>query len=162
MALQIVKGYVPGIIGDVTRLHAVYYYQHWGFGLTFETQIAEGMVAFMGRYDDDRDGIWTVSRDDQIQACIVIDGINADTDGARLCWFIIGSGLRGQGIGRKLMQSAMDFCDDKGYKKVTLGTFSGLDTARHLYESFGFVLKNEAETDQWGPTVLGQDFERIT
>jgi len=115
----------------------------------------------MREYDDKRDGIWTVSQDKQVQACIVIDGKNADTDGARLRWFVIGVALRGQGIGRQQMQTAINFCDDNSYQKVALGTFKGLDAARHLYESFGFVLVHEEETSQWGPKVLGQHFVRV-
>ena len=162
MEHTITKGYVRGIIADVTRLHAVYYYDNWGFDLYFEMLIAEGMVAFMRDYDDTRDGIWTVSVDGQIEACIVIDGKKADTDGARLRLFIIGDKLRGQGLGRKLMQTAIDFCDNNGYARVTLGTFAGLDVARHLYESFGFELKHEEENTTWGNPVREQHFERDT
>lgn len=161
MEHNITKGYVRGIIGDVTRLNAIYYYDHWGFELYFETLIAEGLVAFMRDYDNARDGIWTVSLDGQVEACIVIDGKKATTDGARLRWFIIGDALRGQGIGRKLMQTAIDFCDEKGYTRVTLGTFAGLNAARHLYESFGFELKHEKpESNRWGKPVREQHFER--
>jgi hypothetical protein len=38
-------------------------------------------------------------------------------------------------------------------------TFTGLDSAKHLYESFGFVLREEWEDAHWGKTVLAQKFE---
>ncbi|MFP3710951.1 MarR family transcriptional regulator, partial [Paraburkholderia sp. SIMBA_009] len=41
-----------------------------------------------------------------------------------------------------------------------LWTFKGLDAARHLYESAGFVLTQEAEGTQWGGAVVEQRFSR--
>jgi hypothetical protein len=42
---------------------------------------------------------------------------------------------------------------------VVLGTFSGLDAARHLYEDFGFRKTLERPSTQWGPEVLEQHWE---
>lgn len=46
-------------------------------------------------------------------------------------------------------------------KLVQLWTFSGLSAARKLYENFGFKLTNEWQGDQWGRTMLEQQFTRI-
>ena len=43
------------------------------------------------------------------------------------------------------MQEAVSFCKRVGYKRVYLTTFSGLSTARHLYEKFGFKLYHEED-----------------
>ena len=163
MEHTIVKGYVRGIIGDVIRLNAVYYYENWGFDLFFEAQIAGDIVKFMQNYDDDRDGIWTVSVDGYIEGCIAIDDSGAQSDNTRLRMFMMSDKLRGQGYGRKLMQTAINFCDEKKYTQVTLGTFAELDAARHLYESFGFKLTHEEpESSRWGKPVREQHFERVT
>ena len=45
--------------------------------------------------------------------------------------------LRGRSFGRRMMTAAMDFARNR-YARVRLGTFAGLDAARHLYEAFGF------------------------
>jgi hypothetical protein len=37
----------------------------------------------------------------------------------------------------------MNFCDSQNFAAVQLWTFSGLDAARRLYESFGFRLTKE-------------------
>ena len=72
---------------------------------------------------------------------------------------IIDDALRGSGIGRQLMARAMAFVDDK-YDETYLWTFKSLDAARHLYESFGFTLTDEAEGTQWGTSVTEQRFTR--
>jgi hypothetical protein len=38
------------------------------------------------------------------------------------------------------MQAALTFCGQCGFQRVYLTTFAGLNTARHLYEKFGFRL----------------------
>lgn len=143
--LDIVRGYVVGMIGDITRLHAHYYHKNWGFGYDFEAEIAHHIATFLQRYDPQRDAIWTVSQAQQVVASIIIDGSIAEAGEARLRFFIVGDTLRGQGIGNKLMQIAMAFCDEKQFKRVELKTFAGLDAACHLYKKFGFVVYNETE-----------------
>ena len=66
--------------------------------------------------------------------------MHAENEGAHLRWFIISDILRGKGVGRKLINRAIDFCKSKGYKKTYLWTFDGLNAARHLYENAGFKL----------------------
>ncbi|WP_052737959.1 N-acetyltransferase [Bacillus sp. SA1-12] len=44
---------------------------------------------------------------------------------------------RQKGIGKKLMQAALNDFKNQGYKKVLLNVFSG-NPAKHLYEQLGF------------------------
>jgi hypothetical protein len=54
----------------------------------------------------------------------------------------------------------MNFCDSQNFAAVQLWTFSGLDAARRLYESFGFRLTKEWQGEQWGSEMLEQQFTR--
>jgi len=155
----ILKGYRPGVIGRMAELHATYYYENWGFGLFFEAKVATELSEFLSRYDESRDGFWTLSLNHQIKGGIAIDGIKAMTDGAHLRWFILSPEVRGRGFGRRLMEEALSFCKKNDYKRVYLHTFEGLNPARHLYEKFGFELVQQAEGMQWGAAVIEQKFE---
>ncbi len=53
----------------------------------------------------------------------------------------------------------MDFCRGRGYSKIYLWTFQGLDAARHLYQQAGFRLLKEQPGTQWGTAVSEQYFE---
>lgn len=64
------------------------------------------------------------------------------------------------GVGRALLARAMAFVDALDIDETYLWTFKGLDAARHLYESAGFVLTQEAEGTQWGGVVVEQRFSR--
>lgn len=154
----ILNGYRPGAIGRVAQLHGEYYHRHWGFGLFFEAKVATELSAFFSRYDDTRDGFWTAAAADRLEGAIVIDGRDAEGEGAHLRWFIVSGGLRGRGAGNRLMETAIAFCRRKGYPSVYLWTFEGLSAARHLYEKHGFALVEQRPGAQWGITVNEQRF----
>ena len=151
-------GYIPGAIGRIAELHAIYYHQKWGFGKFFEAKVASELSEFINRFNQAQDGFWTVCLNDQVEGSITIDGIKAESEGAHLRWFILSSKLRGRGFGNKLMEEAIRFCKKRQYRRVYLWTFEGLDAARHLYEKFGFSLVYEQEGRQWGTKVDEQKF----
>ncbi|MDQ5986839.1 MAG: hypothetical protein CSYNP_02572 [Syntrophus sp. SKADARSKE-3] len=157
--IEIVKGYVPGSIGRVAELHGTYYHRHWSFSLFFEARVATELAAFLGRYDQRRDGFWVAMQEGRIEGSIAIDGLHAEEQGAHLRWFIVSDALRGKGIGKILMNAAIGFCRDTGYERVYLCTFEGLNTARHLYEKAGFRLVEQQMGAQWGTEVNEQRFE---
>lgn len=151
-------GYVPGAIGRVSELHAKYYHENWGFGQFFEAKVATELSEFLNRFDQERDGFWTVCLKNRVEGSIAIDGLKAESEGAHLRWFITSSELRGRGFGNQLMESAVNFCRYNQYQRIYLWTFEGLDAARHLYEKFGFRLVQELEGAQWGTQVIEQKF----
>lgn len=157
--MEIVKGYLPGAIGRIVELHGTYYHKTWGFGLFFETKVARELSEFLTRFNESRDGFWTVYKNDRVEGSIVIDGIKAALEGAHLRWFILSPELRGHGLGHRLLEKAISFCKEKGYPSIYLWTFEGLHPARHLYEKFGFKLVWQGEGTQWGTKVTEQRFE---
>ena len=157
--VEIVRGYVPGTIGRVAELHGTYYHDHWGFGLFFEAKVATELSAFFGRYDEGRDGFWTALMGGRVEGSIAIDAVHAQSEGAHLRWFIMSDALRGRGIGHRLINPAIDFCRNKGYKRVYLWSFEGLDAARHLYDKIGFRVVEQHRGNQWGVEVNEQRFE---
>lgn len=159
MSVSIDRGYIPGCIGRISELHALYYSTLIGFGLFFEARVARELAEFCSRYDDQRDGLWLATLDGRIHGAIAIDGLHADGEGAHLRWFITSDEIRGRGVGTSLISAAMNFCREKGYRRVYLSTFSGLDAARHLYEKFGFKLVSQQRGSQWGVEVDEQVFE---
>jgi len=157
--VEIVKGYIPGSIGRVAELHGTYYHDHWDFSVFFEAKVATEISGFLGRYNEKRDGFWTASLKGRVEGSITIDGVHAEKEGAHLRWFIISDILRGRGVGNQLIKEALNFCRNKGYKRVYLWTFEGLHAARYLYEKSGFELVEQHKGIQWGTEVSEQRFE---
>ena len=154
-----IKGYYPGAVGRITELHAVYYHEHWGFDVTFETQVGGELSEFVSRFDGNRDGLWVALRKGEFAGAIVIDGVEAFGQGARLRWFIVDPRYQGSGIGKNLIMLALDFCRQKEFPKVYLWTFKGLENARRLYEAAHFRLSEESQIAQWGQTITEQKYE---
>jgi len=154
-------GYFPGIIGKITELHAVYYYEHWGFDASFESQVARELSEFMMEFDAERDGLWSAFRDGEFTGAVAMDARPVQDEGARLRWFIVRPGLQGQGLGGLLIRQCVDFCRNKSYPKIYLWTFEGLDAARRLYDREGFRLSAEHSVAQWGTHIREQKFELI-
>ena|SRR5512147_152437 len=157
--VRIISGYVPGSIGRVAELHAIYYQGNWGFDLFFEAKVATELAAFLGRYDEQRDGFWTASMGGRIEGSIAIDGSHSAAEGAHLRWFVMSDALRGRGVGNQLIGNAIAFCRSRGYTRVYLWTFEGLNAARHLYEKNGFRLAEQQKGTQWGREVNEQRFD---
>ena len=150
---------LPGAMAASAELQTRYYVRDHGFGVYFEAGRLADIAGFLARFDASRDGVWVAVDGGSIVGTIVIDGgSTGDTACAQLRWFIVGDALRGKGMGRRMMQAAMDFASAR-YARVVLGTFSGLDAARHLYEDFGFRRSLERPSTQWGPEVLEQHWE---
>lgn len=157
----VLSGYMPGAIGRIAELHATYYHEHWGFGLFFESRVATELSEFLRRLKEGRDGFWVAISAGKIVGSIAIDGVNSKSKGAHLRWFIVSQENQGQGIGKALLEEAIHFCRGAKFGRIYLWSFAGLDTARHLYEKFGFRLCEQFEGDQWGKLVTEQMYELV-
>jgi GNAT superfamily N-acetyltransferase len=156
-----IHGYYPGVVGKITEIHAVYYHEHWGFDVSFETQVGKELSIFISEFDGARDGFWTATANDKFAGAVAIDGHHAMADGARLRWFIVDPEFQDAGLGNRLISRAVQFCKDKNYPKIFLWTFEGLDAARRLYERQNFRLIETHNVDQWGQHIREQKFELI-
>jgi len=158
--IRIARGYRQGIIARITQIHAHYYARIANFGQRFESVVAAGLAAFCDRLENPRNAIWSASREEDIVGSIAIDGEDMGEDIAHLRWFIIDDGVRGGGVGRRLLSEALAFVDAQGFAETHLWTFNGRSAARHLYEAHGFTCVEERLGSQWGSEVLEQRFVR--
>ena len=158
--VEVVRGYQPGLIGRALEVHLDFYSKHHGFGAFFEASLAKGLDDLISRIDHDRNEAWTARYQDKIVGTLFIDGEDLGENRAHLRAFIVDSNVRGGGAGRRLLAEAIKFVDEQQFEETHLWTFQGLDAARRLYESFDFVLKEQATGKQWGKEVTEQLFVR--
>lgn len=152
-------GYFPGVVGKITELHAVYYYENWGFDVSFETQVGRELSEFLIDFQENRDGFWVATIAGEFAGTIAIDGRQVENDGVRLRWFIVTPRLQGRGIGETLLRKSIEFCKQAGYKRIYLWSFKGLEAARYIYESEGFSFCKERGVRRWGQDIIEQMFE---
>ncbi len=144
-----------GALGAVVCLHADYYARHWGLGSPFEAKVAQGLGDLVLSLPHPDCGWWVALDGAAVVGAIAVDGRAGP--GARLRWFIVAEAARG-GLGRRLLGTALAFCGRRGFPEVWLTSFAGLDAARRLYESHGFVLEHQAPAGTWGVELREQRF----
>jgi len=156
-----IGGYRPGALSDIIGLHARYYARHWNFGLPFETKVGMELAEFVARHDRERDLFLAAYGEDGAVASLIVDASGGGPRGAHLRWFSVSEEMQGKGLGAELLGRAISFCDERGYERIWLTIFTGLDAARSLYDRHGFVLAGAADSaDQWSDGVQEQIFER--
>lgn len=147
-----------GDLGSVVYMHGVLYGREYGFGLNFETYVAEGLCEFYQQYDPKQNRIWACEHNGRmIGFLLLIDRGKA----AQLRYFLIEPEYRGLGLGSKLLTLYMDFLRECGYKESYLWTTHELDAAIHLYKRFGFRLTEEKESTTFGKALREQRYDLI-
>ena len=126
----------PGDLGRIITLHAELYAREYGFGPGFEGYAIETIAEYLTLPDPERHRVWVVEQDGRLVGCIGILG--RENGAAQLRWFLVDPSVRGQGLGRRLVNEALAFCRASGCRSVYLWTVSILRTAAKLYRDAGF------------------------
>jgi peptidyl-dipeptidase Dcp len=137
-----------GDLGQIAALHGKIYGEEHGFGLGFEAYVMESLVEFYRQYDSQLDKVWVVEDQGKLVGFLLL--MHRPEHQAQLRYFILEKKYRGIGLGRRLISEWMDFYREKGYEGAYLYTTSGLDSAVHLYESFGFRKVSEKHSEDFG------------
>ncbi|WP_285767434.1 helix-turn-helix domain-containing GNAT family N-acetyltransferase [Peribacillus sp. SI8-4] len=101
--------------------------------------------------------IWIAEVDRAFAGCIGL--VKKDDQTAQLRWFIVDPSARGKGVGMKLLQTIINYCQKTQYEKLSLETVSQLKTARRLYSKFGFELTEANEQLMWGQDLVEELWE---
>ncbi|WP_430786553.1 GNAT family N-acetyltransferase [Virgibacillus flavescens] len=140
-----IRPYKSGDLGFIAHLHGKLYDKTYKFGPKFEYYVMKGLTKFM--VDSDAGELWIAEVNGEIAGSIAITHFS-DTV-AQLRWFVLDETYQGMGIGKKLMETAINYCAENDYQSIFLWTVSILSAARHLYQKFNFTLTEEKPNDEW-------------
>jgi GNAT superfamily N-acetyltransferase len=144
-------------LGYLIYLHGISYAKEYGWDYTFEGYVADSLAKFALRFDARKDRMWIAELDGQIVGSV---GIVGDSNSeAQLRWFLVDPTQRGHGLGRILLNKAIHFCRDHGFKSVSLWTVSDLKAAAHLYQLAGFRKTEEKTHQVWGKTLTEERYD---
>lgn len=146
----------PGDLGAVVSLHGILYAEEYGFDATFEAYVAGPLAEFV-RNGSDRERLWIAEQNGRPVGCVAI--VAAAPEIAQLRWYLVDPSARGCGLGKRLLNEAVAFCKDQGYRRIILWTVSALSAAAHLYRSAGFRKVEEKPGKMWGVEVVEEKYE---
>ncbi|MES1161290.1 MAG: GNAT family N-acetyltransferase [Bacteroidota bacterium] len=147
----------PGDIGTIIHLHGRLYGEGYGFGISFETYVASGLVEFYQQYDPQKDRIWICEHGSRIVGFLLL--MHREADAAQLRYFILEPEYRGIGLGKKLMAFYMDWLRGAGYRSSYLWTTHELESAASLYKRYGFALTEQHPSTAFGKPLVEQKYE---
>lgn len=140
----------PGDLGRLIALHGTAYVDEQAhYGPKFEAFVARTVAEFILDLDG-RGRIFLAERGDELVGCAAMIA-RPGPDGVRgqLRWVLTDPSVRGAGLGKKLIEMAVDYARAEGWPEVYLETTGGLDISKIIYENLGFVVEKHETHKLW-------------
>ena len=139
--------------------HGEVYAEEFGWDASFEALVARIVADYAGSHDARREAAWIAVLGGRRVGCIfcLSDPDRAGT--ALLRILLVHPDGRGRDLGRRLLDTCLEFAREAGYGRVRLWTNHPLAAARHLYLERGFRLLAEEPHHSFGVDLVGQTYE---
>ncbi|MEZ5849505.1 MAG: GNAT family N-acetyltransferase [Hyphomicrobiaceae bacterium] len=147
-----------GDLGFVVHRHAVLYNAEYGFDAAFEALVSRIAAEFLDTFDPATMWSGIAERDGAIVGSAFVVRVTPDVAKLRLVY--VEPGMRGTGLGERLVSAAMEFARRAGYSRMTLWTQDILLPARRLYARLGFALISSNPAHDFGCDMVNEVWER--
>ena len=135
-----------GDLGRIIALHGEVYDTLPGYGLAFEAYVARTIAEYI--LDAGANGcIWLAERDGKLLGCAAM--VLRDDDLGQLRWVLVDSSARGIGLGKDLVNRALDYAGENRCSRIFLETTDGLPESQRLYETLGFEVVSDVREELW-------------
>ncbi|MBQ8028903.1 MAG: MarR family transcriptional regulator [Clostridia bacterium] len=152
-----IRPFTQSDIEYVISRHKTLYYAERHLSGTFSGYVDEIVYRFVENFNPESDILKILECNGVPAGSIAIAKVNSET--AQLRFFMLEPEMRQRGYGNRLMDMALDFCREKGYKKVFLLTITAQVVARHVYETHGFYKVSSNDKSEWGDGVVEERWE---
>ena len=149
----------PGHLGWVVQAHGEVYAAEFGWNTDFEGLVAQIVAGYAARHDPNWEAAWIAELDGRRVGCIFCVSDPDDPTAAKLRILLVHPDGRGRGLGRRLVDTCLEFARAAGYARIRLWTNHPLEAARRIYLARGFVLTGEEPHRSFGVDLVGQTYE---
>lgn len=152
-----IRPFIQSDIEYVISRHKTLYYAERHLSGTFSAYVDEIVYHFVNKFNVCTDCLNILECNGVPAGSIAIAKVDDET--AQLRFFMLEPEMRQRGYGNRLMDMALAFCREKGYKKVFLLTITAQVIARHVYETHGFYKAASYDKSEWGDGVIEERWE---
>ena len=139
--------------------HGEIYWDEFGWDTSMEALIARIVADYASAHDPRREAAWIAELHGHRVGCIFCVADPDDSGTAKLRVLLVHPDGRGHNLGRRLIDTCLEFARAAGYERVRLWTNHPLAAARHLYLERGFELVAEEPHHSFGVDLVGQTYE---
>jgi len=150
---------MPGELGWLVHRQAVLYHEEQGWNAEFEALIAGLYRDFEEMTGDPPKRLWIAEMGGAIAGSVYVVPAPGQPGAAQLRMLYVEPFARGRGLGGRLVDEAMRFAREAGYRRIVLWTQDCLVSARRIYQAAGFRLVEEERHFSFGADLNGQYWE---
>ena len=131
--------------------HGEIYSREFGFSVDMEIGVARKMVAIL-ESNDPLNQLWIAEDESGKRAgSIAVSRLGKAEEGRAFINFVlVVDEFRGSGLARRLMDTVHQHCREQRVRRITLETYTVLQSARRLYDSLGYRILEQNEVQRFG------------
>jgi DNA-binding MarR family transcriptional regulator/N-acetylglutamate synthase-like GNAT family acetyltransferase len=150
------RDFQVGDLGWIAHRQGTLYHHEYGFDAGFEALVAEILVAFARRPQTAGERAWIADRAGVVVGSVFL--MLEENGIGRLRLLYVEPSLRGQGLGRRLVEACIDGARAAGCTRLDLWTNDILSSARRIYETAGFRCVARKPHRSFGQDLVGEDW----
>lgn len=147
----------PGDGGWVVQQHGEIYAREHGYDSRFEALVAEVVAKMLRGWDPAWEKGWIAELDGERVGSVFV--VRKAATVAQLRLLILAPRARGLGLGGRLVDEAVAFARERGYRRLVLWTNGQLDAARAIYAARGFACVASEPLHDYGRALTGETWE---
>jgi DNA-binding MarR family transcriptional regulator/GNAT superfamily N-acetyltransferase len=147
----------PGDYGWVISANGKLYADEYNWDITYEELVVQIVADFIKSFDPKKERCWIAESSGENVGCVFV--VKQTDEVAKLRLLIVDAKMRGQGLGKHLVDLCTNFALRAGYKKIMLWTQSHLLAARGIYKKAGYKLVKSEPGHMFGHDMVSETWE---
>ncbi|WP_170759198.1 GNAT family N-acetyltransferase [Ruegeria lacuscaerulensis] len=137
--------------------HGRLYERDEGFDASFAKLVRRILDGYVSSHDPAREGGWIAERAGERLGSIFCVALDDQT--AKLRLFLLVPEVRGLGLGKRMLDTCMDFARGAGFTEMKLWTHESHRAACGLYKATGWQLTESRDVHSFGVDLVEQSWK---